>query len=196
MKNNFGIKINAKELRDIDKLNNIPSDKPGYYKWWARESDLKFILKNLGKEFEDMKAFFEYSDDGSYCIYIGIATKESLRSRLNWHINTNSTKSNIKNRTLSTLKQSISALVCRNMADDEKTNNFIDNLYVEYFLCNCEIKSEDALKQIKEIENSHLKNNDNLYILNIQENKHPQSCAKELKALRKIARLKGLDALN
>lgn len=188
------IKVKAKDLRNRSESEKIPADRPGYYKWWASKTDLERLLVRLDLSFPQIADYMECSEDCQYCIYVGIAAKESVRSRLNWHINRPYTVSNVKHRTLSTLKQSISALICNTMLDSDEINAFIDCLCVEYYLSDYEIKSEAAIREIKKIENSYLKESDKLYILNIQENKHPKACNAQIKRLRKMARENALNS--
>lgn len=192
-----GINVPARDLRDKEKLKKIPHDRPGYYKWWANESELNDILDALGEKNTGIQWETRHAPDNpdkvQYCIYIGIAVRESVRSRLNWHVNQISTRSNIQHRTLSTLRQTVAALIGDSMADDRKTNDFIDKLTVEYFLSEYSIGSKSAIDHIKEIEDSYLQNSANLYILNIQGNKHKKSYAKDLIKRRKYARQEALN---
>ena len=87
-----------------------------------------------------------------YYIYVGIAVKESIRDRLNWHINQHHTISSVKSGILSTLRQTISSLVAGNQFDEKTTNSLIDLLFVEYFPINLEIKSDKAKEKIENIE--------------------------------------------
>lgn len=161
--------ISAKDLRDKNNLLKI-EDKPGYYKWWAAREDLDIILKRLSVSFDDIKSGLE-SRDGLYAVYVGIAVKESVRKRLDWHVNDKHSKSQVENGTLSTLRQSIASLVAGNQYDKEATNGFIDRLRVEYFVSGNPVKSEAAKEELHRIERDLLARN--LYILNIQENTHP-----------------------
>ena len=161
--------ISARDLRDKDNLLKI-EDKPGYYKWWASREDLDFILKRLSVSFDDIKSGLEVKD-GLYAVYVGIAVKESVRKRLDWHVNDKHTESQVQNGTLSTLRQSIASLVAGNQYDKEATNGFIDRLRVEYFVSGNPVKSEAAKEELHRIERELLARN--FYILNIQENTHP-----------------------
>ena len=178
--------IQAHKLREKENLNKIPNDKPGYYKWWATKKSLQIILDKLDISFQAIENFLE-ERDGLFCIYVGVAIKESLRNRLNWHINQVNNISNVKNGTLSTLRQTISSIVGANMLDTTATNNFIDTLYVEYHLINLPIKSQEARDKIHKIE-ADLLNCNTLYILNIQDNHHKLSPRRKLTELRKTAR--------
>ncbi len=170
-------------LRDKSELDKI-SAKPGYYKWWAARAELDAILNVLDVSFNEISSFLETNGD-LFCIYVGIAAKESVRDRLNWHINDMHTASRVRNGTLSTFRQSIASIVARNQYDKEATDSFIDKLYVEWFYCDKTIKSAEAIAELREAERNLLM--EHLRVLNIQENTHPLAtlCKKTLRALRK-----------
>ena len=179
--------INAKELRNKTALSNIPNKQPGYYKWWGRESELITILDALDVELSDVVSYIEQKDD-LYCIYIGIAAKESIRKRIDWHVNDSHTPSRVLNGTLSTLRQSISSIVSQNQLDKDATNEFIDKLKIEWFAIDNEIKSPEAIEKLHAIERDFMAKH--LYVLNIQDNKFPQaqSIKKRLSILRKTSK--------
>ena len=168
------------------------SDKPGVYQWWASKSDLLFILQALGMQFPNVQNDLE-EQDGYYCIYVGIAWRESLRSRLNWHINQKNTISSVKSKFLSTLRQSIAAVLGVPMTDTDAVNDFMDRLQVSYGEMDFAIRSQDAKQAAHGWERNKF-NSGKLYILNIQGNRtHPQSPCKKLRELRAIARQKALN---
>ena len=176
--------IDAKDLREKDNLLKIPNDKPGYYKWWAKREQLNLLLKELNVSFDSIEKYLDIDND-LFCIYVGIAVRESIRARLNWHVNDKHKASQVKNGTLSTFRQSISSIVAHNQYDKESTNKFIDLLKIEYFELDFPIKSEIAKEKLHKIERELLSKN--LYILNIQENKFEQAkpIKTTLKRLRK-----------
>lgn len=181
--------IQASLLRIKENLKRI-SDKPGYYKWWAKKEDVEMLLVKLGINitFEDIEHYIEKKEGMDlYCIYIGIAEKESIRNRLNWHVNQEHKPSAIKSGYLSTLRQSLSSLLSHNQKDEEVTNQFIDKLYIEYF----EVDEETEGK-LREIEKEEMEKH--LYILNIQGNHHSKigEIKKKLRKLRKAGKQKAL----
>lgn len=101
-----------------------------------------------------------------YCIYVGVAIKESIRNRLKWHIMQENTESAVKSSALSTFRASISSLVAGDQRDSAATNEFIDRLMVEYYTVDLPIKSDEAQKEIEEKEMME----SNLRILNIKQN--------------------------
>lgn len=122
-----------------------------------------------------------------YCIYIGIAEKESIGNRLDWHVNQEHKQSAIKSGFLSTLRQSLSSLLSHNQKNEEATNEFIDNLYIEFF----EV-TEEAEGELRKIEKEAMEKY--LYILNIHGNHHSKvgEIKKKLKELRKAGKHKAL----
>ena len=175
--------IKASFLRNISELKKI-SSKPGYYKWWVSKVELDILLKVLEISFSEVEKALE-TKSGLFCVYVGIAAKESVRSRLNWHINDIHTASRVKNGTLSTLRQSISSIVSHNQYDKISTDLFIDKMFVEYFYIDSPIKSDNTKTELHAIETKLMA--EYLRILNIQENHYPfsDSIKSKLKKLRK-----------
>ena len=180
--------INAKELRTKDALQEIPN-KAGYYKWWAERSELDLILSALGFDYDAVKDALE-TKENVFCVYVGIAAKESVRSRLNCHVNDPHTMSRVKNGTLSTLRQSIASVVAHNQADKAATDSFIDKLKIEYACIDEPIKSETAKEKLQGLEKDLMQKN--LYALNIRDNHHPLAplTKKTLMTLRKESKIK------
>ena len=178
--------VKAIELRNKENLQKIKK-LPGYYKWWAKRTELDVILTELNVKFDDVKSSIE-TKSGMFCIYVGIAVNEPVVDRLNWHVNDKHTESSVKYGTLSTLRQSIASIVAHNQYDKEATDNFIDKLEVEYFFNDNPIKSTDAKNELTDIEKQLLQ--EHLRVLNIRDNNHPcaKEIKKELKRLRKISK--------
>lgn len=179
--------LKAKDLRDKNYLLKISNKKPGYYKWWANKEQLELILKELDEKLENIESYIEKKDN-KYCIYVGIAVRESIRARLNWHINDKHSDTRVKTGTLSTLRNSIASIVSHNVYDKEATNKFIDLLEIEYYESYYPIKSDNAKQELHNKERDLLSKN--LYILNIQENKfiYALPIKKKLRRLRKISK--------
>ena len=179
--------IQASKLRDKNNLKNMIENKPGYYKWWAEEKEVIILLNHLDLEASIIDSLEKYNN--KFCIYIGVAIKESVRDRLDWHINQINSPSAVKNGTLSTLRQTISSLLFQDMNLTKETNEFIDKLYVQPFYIDKPIKSQEAKEIIHNIEINFLAHNDNLYLLNIQDNKHKLSPRKKISTLRKVSKI-------
>ena len=175
---------NVKSLRN--NIQKLP-DKPGVYAWWARENELQIILNSLDLQYVVVKHSLE-EQDGLYCVYVGIAVRESVKSRLNWHINQQNTVSSVKSGFLSTLRQSLAGILNVPMTDTVAVNAFMDELYVSYRGFECPVKSDQAKQEAHDWENAKLKSG-NLYVLNIQGNNSSASC-KALRKLRKEAKKK------
>ncbi len=179
--------LKASTLRNKTELQEIPAA-AGYYKWWCAKPELDVILNALGANLSDVQQAIERKDN-LYCVYVGIAAKESVRARLNWHVNDKHTASRVKNGTLSTLRQSIASIVAKNQFDKEATDSFIDKLYVEWFCIDRPIKSAEAKAKLHSTERNLLF--DCLRILNIQDNHHPlvEPIKFKLKLLRKNSKI-------
>jgi hypothetical protein len=188
--------IRAKMLRDKKELENVPNDCPGWYRWWAREAEIMTLLdsKFLTQKYFNKLVTKLHRGEGElnsyYYIYTGVAVKESIRSRLNWHINQLHTESAVEYGTLSTLRQSLSSLIAGNQRDEKTTNDFIDTLTVEYFPIEFQIKSPEAKKYLES--NEKLEMDKYILILNIQKNKRQEIkyLKKELSKLRTSSKIR------
>lgn len=180
--------IQAVKLREKHELLKI-NDSPGYYKWWACDREFNLILNTLKINLTDIRNAIEIKN-GMVCIYVGIAEKESVRKRLDWHVNDKHTESRVYKGILSTLRQSISSIVAHNQFDKIATNNFIDNLFVEWFYIENPITSNKTHTELHQIEYQLL--TEYFRILNIRDNHHPYAIytTKKLRLLRKASKNK------
>jgi len=167
--------IQAKHLRNSDELKNVPDNRPGWYRWWTQEEEVRALLNSRfisRAYFDDLISVLRKGDGALrdyYYVYTGITVKDSIRSRLNWHINQHHTDSAVHSGRLSTLRQTIASLVAGNQWDEAATNNFIDKMTVEYFPVEYPIKSEKAKAFLEDNEKKEMR--DNVLPLNIQNNK-------------------------
>lgn len=183
--------VKAKAIRDNVELQKIPTG-IGYYKWYATIDDLKLLLGKLGLSFESIPANQWDIENGLYCIYLGIAPT-SLRQRLNWHVNDKHTLSSVKSGALSTLRQSLSAVLFLDESNEKGTNNFIDKLTIHYYhYDNLGLKSEENKEFIENEETKLI--NEHLYILNGAKN-HNQFKSKRLRSLRITGKANGIKKL-
>ena len=170
------VSVWARELRSTEILKRIPDDKPGWYRWWAPTDVLEKLLNSpyiANKYMAQLSSHFlkrKFNDDYYFCVYVGVAIKESIRDRLNWHVNQRHTKSAVQSGFLSTFRKTISSLVAGNQYDEATTNELINNLIIEYCAIDCSIKSETAKNVIDKIERDELAKN--ILPLNIMGNCH------------------------
>jgi len=160
--------MQASTLRDKTILNTI-STQPGIYKWYMSKDLAKALLVPIHE--------CDYTDGLGYFIYVGIA--KNMQQRLDWHVNQKHTQSTVKSGFLSTLRQTLSALAQVPMDDDSTVNNIIDQMSVEFEIC-------ESKEEAESIEKETMKNYS--LPLNIMHNKHP--FVKELKRLRSISKKK------
>lgn len=151
---------------------------PGIYRWWFCESDAKSILNKIGINCFGKIQKRVIDGETYYALYFGIS--KDLRSRFIWHISQKHSISNVKNGTLSTLRQTISAVLSKDMTRSETdVNNLMDNCYLEW----------DYVDKPEEIEKDELSKSDYIYPLNIQNNvgvaKFDKQVLNTLKKLRK-----------
>ncbi len=146
------------------------TERPGTYRWWFHERS----LKDLGLSNNYTPALWHESIDGQkyYALYFGIAVKETIRDRFNWHINQTHSYSNIKSGTISTLRHTLCALLLENqpsktIPESERiVNEFIDaNCIVEWNPYSPGTESQISIDEKKELSQSYW------YPLNIQDNK-------------------------
>ena len=181
----------AKSLRKTEFLNKIPNDKPGWYKWWATRRALEKLLNSEYIDKRYLEEILPYltmktiCGEKYYSIYVGIAVKESIRSRLNWHVNQHHSENSVKSGFLSTLRKSISSLVAGSQYNEILTNELIDMLIIEYNIVDLPIKSLEAKEKIEKIENDEMKYN--VLPLNIKGNNRQElkEFKKQLRNLRK-----------
>ncbi|MDR1779225.1 MAG: hypothetical protein LBR50_00660 [Tannerella sp.] len=181
----------AKLLRNKQTLETVPSN-PGWYRWWCKENIAKQLLGAFAADILEKLTRGENELSEYYLMYVGIAVKESLRARLNWHVNQKHTLSCVKSGVLSTFRQSISSLVAEDQSNEKVTNEIIDHFKVEYFPCAEEIKSDAAKTCIENKEKEEIVNH--ILPLNIQHNQKSeiQYFMKHLKERRKNGKIKGM----
>ncbi len=186
--------IQAKDCRNKLFLRTIPHDKPGWYKWFAPLAsvmallDSKYLCGSFSERLLPLLSSIDFKGETFYCIYIGLAVKESVQARLDWHINQKHALTAVKRGGfLSTFRRTLSALVSGDQTDGEATNKIIDTFLVDYYVKDFAIKSEEARIAIGAIEREEI----NLAFspLNIKDNKRVEAAEfiKELKKARKNA---------
>lgn len=101
------ISVGAVKAQD-PRFRDIPKE-PGVYRWWFPRDLAEKLLKPLTGV--DTKQISKEIVDGEeyWCLYLGIA--KDLRQRIRWHACQKHSPSAVKHGFLSTLRQSISALL-------------------------------------------------------------------------------------
>ena len=159
----------------------------GFYVWWFPEEVANELIGPLKKFIDDdrlEKIQVELFDGQPYyALYFGIASsKGGLRQRIKWHtaaINPH-TAACVRNRTLSTLRQTICGLIEVPMVGTQgDVDKIIEKCYWEW--------EKHATPHV--IEKRELNNVNACYPLNIRGNNTvSKECRKELRRLRSIAR--------
>ena len=152
--------------------------KSGIYCWWFKREAAHTLLSKLPLTQEELAKIQERDiENESYlALYFGIS--KDMLARAKWHIMQKHSPSAVKHGTLSTLRQTISALLGIDMSKSEgSVNKFIDsNCYWEW----------EYNESYKQIETEELSSTTKCYPLNIQENKTAsKEVKKELSKLRK-----------
>lgn len=172
--NNLKNLCSVKDIRvEINSNNKFITNAPGVYRWWFKKGSISYLPENCNIE--------EQNIDGEIyqALYFGISKK--LYSRIKWHITQNHTPSSVKSGFLSTLRQTISAILHKEMTQSQGCiNKFIDK--------NCYLEWEESIsyQEAKKIETEELHNPYYNYPLNIANNKSTsKDFIKNLKTLRK-----------
>lgn len=165
----------VKTLRD-ERFASVEK-KSGVYTWWFKKSCLIGLLKELPNINISKLQHKKIDNTDYYALYFGIA--KNCRERASWHISQHHSVSFVRSGYLSTLRQTLSALLGKNMTEAEETvNSFIDEN------CFWEWQYTTSREEAHVIEAEELKKN--LYPLNIQGNKMaPREISCALSALRK-----------
>ena len=177
-------------VRDIRKNPALIPDQRGLYKWWCKHEVLEAIATEL--QCDITKCSIEKNNECDlFCVYVGVAVKETLKERIKWHMG-NHTDSSVKHKTLSTLKQSLSAIHNQDMSPSlaNELDKYMDQFYVSV---NTDIsEAQDIYAEEKRL---LFEKGQPLYILNIQGNNHEQSPKQKLKDLRKVAWNKAMEQI-
>ncbi|MDD6851035.1 MAG: hypothetical protein PUD64_02245 [Bacteroidales bacterium] len=149
---------------------------PGGYRWWFTKDDAQLLLKPFGGKINWSKIQMRTFDDKPYyALYVGIS--KNLYDRLKWHIFQKHSQSAVNSGFLSTLRQTVSALLG---IDQTKSQNCVSALLERCYwewetMPNPEMWEKDELQQ-----------NEYYYPLNLQNNQSfPKELQKELSRLRK-----------
>ena len=139
---------------------NIPSES-GYYTWWFDRDGTNIILNALNNS--KLHRFQKRKINGKnyYALYFGIGA--NLRQRFKWHVLQRHSVSAVKSGYLSTLRQSLSAILGKDMTTGGScVNCFMDDH------CWWEFTTTKDKNSAEKEEKEELSTN--YYILNIKDN--------------------------
>ena len=158
---------------EVKKFRLPCSKQAGVYRWWFPEEIAKSLLSALnGVDYESIEKE-EINDKQYWCLYIG--SSSDLEQRFYWHTTQAHSTTAIKNSALSTLRQTICALLKINQSDataKQKVDDILDECYCEWYATS---SSEDP----ETIEKKELKKG--YYPLNIQNNEGVRNKHKNMK---------------
>ncbi|HRS67127.1 MAG TPA: hypothetical protein P5564_00715 [Paludibacteraceae bacterium] len=148
-------------------LTNLSTDSV-VYRWWFKDSSTIVTPLKNNPNIDSSKLITKAIGNTTYyALYVGIGV--SCQERFKWHIQQKHTPSSVKSGILSTLRQTLSALLNKDMTVSEyDVNTFIDqNCILEW-----DLYSDKSKQQLEEIENSIINEPSGYYPLNIQKNKN------------------------
>ena len=150
----------------------------GIYCWWFKKDSAEIILSKLDFNESEIDRIQKREIEGEeyWALYFGISN--DMLGRAKWHILQKHSISAVKYGTLSTLRQSLSALLDIDMScSEDAVNKFMDrNCYWEW----------EYTDDFKEKEIIELSSDNKCYPINIQENqKIGKDIIKKLKDIRK-----------
>lgn len=155
----------VKTLREsIEQKQLNVMDKPGTYRWWFKEDAANKLVSNI-RNASISQCQTRVIDGETYvALYFGISI--NLKKRFKWHICQKHTKSAVKSGFLSTLRQTISALMSCPMTRSEDCINKLmdDNCYLEW-------SYTGSKKDAEELETEELSQKQFAYPLNNAKNK-------------------------
>lgn len=169
-------RVLVKDLKEKDPKFLSVAKEPGVYRWWFPRDLAEKLLKPLtgvgtkqiSKEIVDGEEY--------WCLYLGIA--KDLRQRIRWHACQKHSPSAVKHGFLSTLRQSISALLGLDQTmSAADVNDVLEKCYWDW--CPTATKEEAEAIEKKQLISGY-------FPINIQGNKNVDPAViKQLKELRK-----------
>lgn len=158
---------------EVKKFRLPCSKQAGVYHWWFPEESAKSLLSALdGVDYESIEKK-TINDKQYWCLYFG--SSSDLVQRFYWHTTQAHSATAIKNSALSTLRQTICALLKINQSDataKQKVDDILDECYWEWY-------ATSSIEEAKEIEKKQLENG--YYPLNIQNNEGVRNKSKNVK---------------
>ena len=135
----------------------------GVYCWWFKRDVAQTLLKELPLTQDELSKIQTKEIEGEeyWALYFGIS--RDMLGRAKWHITKKHKPTAVKYGTVSTLRNTLGALLGIDMSDSEKSVNDLmdENCYWEW----------EYDKEYKVRETNELLSRDKCYPLNIQENK-------------------------
>ena len=155
----------VKELRRlIDNGKNPVEAKPGVYRWWFKKDVTLELLKNFPSLNEMPLLSREINGNVYLGLYFGMSA--NMRQRIKWHVCQHHSLSSVNSGFLSTLRQTLSALLKVEMSKSEDlVNKFIDiNCYWEW-------EYTQSKTEALQIEKNELSQSPHYYPLNVKNHK-------------------------
>ena len=169
-------RVSVKLLKEQDpRFTSIPKE-PGIYRWWFPKETAQQLLSSI-HGIETNRICKEVIQGEEYwCLYFGIA--KDLRQRIRWHACQKHTASAVKHGILSTLRQSISALLQLDQTmSTDKVSELLERCYWDWL--STASKEDAKIIEKREISKGY-------FPINIQENKSvAPTVLAQLKSLRK-----------
>ena len=169
-------RVSVKLLKEQDpRFTSIPQE-PGIYRWWFPQETARKLLSSI-HGIEINRICKEVIQGEEYwCLYFGIA--KDLRQRIRWHACQKHTASAVKHGILSTLRQSISALLQLDQTTStDKVSELLERCYWDWL--STASKEDAKIIEKREISKGY-------FPINIQENKSVDpTVLTQLKSLRK-----------
>ena len=155
-------KVSELRKRLENRTNSIKKD-GGVYCWWFKREVAQTLLKELPLTQDELSKIQTKEIEGEeyWALYFGIS--RDMLGRAKWHITKKHKPTAVKYGTVSTLRNTLGALLGIDMSDSEKSVNDLmdENCYWEW----------EYDKEYKVRETNELLLRDKCYPLNIQENK-------------------------
>lgn len=172
------MRIKVSKLTKPQEFPKSIKEEPGCYVWWFSENWAPGRLKELLAEVDSNQIRkIKINGETYLALYFGIS--KDIKKRINWHISQKHSPSAVKSGYLSTLRQTICAILNKNMSSAEKVVNdtMQDNCYLE-------LDYTDDYATAQKNETKELATN--CYLLNIKSNKcAPKEVIQKIKKWRK-----------
>lgn len=140
--------------------------RPGFYRWWFKKETAESLIKNMGKWLTEKDKFLMQNFDGDAYIALYFGISKDMRTRIKWHSSDKHKPSSVSTGFISTLRQTLSALLEIPMTESEDAiNNFLDNN------CIWEWSYTDTHEMARQVELNTLSPNSSYYYpLNVESN--------------------------